>query len=1266
MELRFTQPASETEVPPERGSAVFDFADLLVLQLDPDAYGKALSEGLFQDDNVRGLYARARAVTEAGGSFLRLRLFVAPSAARLQALRWELLHDPETRTPVATSERTLFSRFMISRDWGSVQLRPKSDLHALVAVAAPADVEDYELADVDVDGEVRRVRDSLAVGQGNGGGTDPIAVEILGQHEPLTLDRLAARLLRGNGHSGVDILYLVCHGMLHPDQGPAVLLQDEDGNAAWVEGARLSEAVSEAGPPPRLVVLASCESAGTEDGTTLGGIGSTAEAALGSLLAAAGVPAVVAMQGKISMRTTERAMPVFFRELLRDGQIDRALAAARGAVRDRHDAWMPALYSRLERGCIWQDREGDEKQDAAAEQCPRDVTGVLLRHWPPPELPEQPYPVLLPYTHPDLMAGRGADLARLRRQLRTTVPILGLGAPSGMGKSSLLLGGLVPAMRAERLPVALGRHPQEAGVAGRLLGDLVDSADDVPDDDWLGFVERLAAVADLAGVPPLLILDQFENVLRDEAVEARIRLGVLLAATTRRRPGTDQPLCRWLLAYRIESHGELLAWLGNVLLDAKAADRPGDGIDGLPYDLSGPDRFQGLILTPLATPSPAGDPFVEASRVFQAAIEKPLDHFDYRFAPGHSERLARAFAEARLAQPGAPLGPELQVVLAHLLAQATPDGILTVPADPGELVGEALADHLRRALEAAFPSGSPDSATRRPATRRARALLALRELATATGQRDEGVDAEELATAIGEDGDEILEQLATPLTRLVVLQETPGGLHYVLSHDRMAEVVVGMTEEEGRRGKLLIDAELLRLRRFVALGTALYRSQAPSANDGSAVVATRIPRRHYRSIAEQGEVLLWDEDRRAWWAACRERRRIDRRRATVRTAVALLVLALVTWVTWSQVKRIRQHAALLAQVAEAEPDEALAALAALVDEGAEAQELLALLRRRNAAMDVLERGLGGIPEAERSTVVLRTVEIALPWVWETPDDPVLIANLVWALDYAPARDPPFAERAHALRDQVLAPLRELRPPPPLPDVDDPDWIGVPAGTFLMGSPDGEGYEDEHPRHQVTVSAFRIQRHEVTNAEYRRLWPEHEGEDDLPAAFVSWYQAYSYAAWLGGRLPTEAEWEYAARAGCHYAYCTREGMETTVDAVAWTLRNSRDPESGEAASQPVMWLEPNPWGLYDMLGNVWEWTADWFGEYTDHAQLDPSADPSGGRRVNRGGGFGLQARGSRVANRGGIAPGDGNANQGLRSVLPGGRRPGRPEPLVFDH
>ncbi|MEM7356324.1 MAG: SUMF1/EgtB/PvdO family nonheme iron enzyme, partial [Acidobacteriota bacterium] len=788
---------------------------------------------------------------------------------------------------------------------------------------------------------------------------------------------------------------------------------------------------------------------------------------------------------------------------------------------------------------------------------------VALRTWPAPEIPDQPYPVLLPYRHPKFLAGRDGEISRLRRLLQMPVPILGLSAPSGNGKSSLLIGGLVPKLRAAGVPVALVRHPTEAGLATRLIGDLLHGFEGPADDDPGRFVVGLGEAERLGGSPPVLVLDQFEDVLQQGAARARAALGVLMATSVTRRADSAGPPCRWLVAYRREFFGALREWLGDVLADARAEGAT--AIEALPHDLSSVDRFHGMSLSPLATPSPGvEDPLAESTRVFLAAIEAPLlpsdpaarggatrsgatrsgatrdgptrddrtrdaaapegaageaasvRRFPWSFRPGHAERLARAFAAARLARPDAPLVPELQVVLAHLLAEADAEGRIAVPQDPAPLIDQALDHHLRRALEGAFPAGAATSSTRR-----ARALLALRQLATAVGRRQEGLAASELARAIGHDGEAVLRRLATPLTRLVVPREGPEGLRWVLAHDRMAEAVVRLVEAEGRQGRLLIDAELLGLRRFVTLRTELFRS-------GATWTATLVSRRRFQRIEEHADALLTDGERRAWFDATRAHRQSAYRRWAALAGVALIVLALIGWLAWTQTELLAARRALREQVATGEPTTAFRALAHLAaDLSTEPAELLGLLRQREAPADVLEWGLEGLEEPQRSVAVLRAVELALPWVAEQPEDPVLIGNLVWALDFAPARLPVLADQAAELRRQVLAPLRRQRPPPPRPAADDPQWIDVPAGTFLMGTADDqEGTADERPQHEVSVAAFRMQRHEVTLADYRQFEPGHQPgrAADLPAAYFSWHEAYTYAAWLGGRLPTEAEWE----------------------------------------------------------------------------------------------------------------------------------------------
>jgi SIR2-like domain/CHAT domain len=341
VELRFDSPRDDAEKSPVRGIAALDQQELLALEGAPgNAYGLALARGVFADGGVRGKYGEFKAAIESTADSLRVKLFVDRSAPELHRLRWELLTDPETGQPLATSERLLFSRFGSSSDWRPVRLRAKNDLRALVAVAGPSNLDAYGLAPVDVEGEVVRAREHLK----------GIHVTVAGQDAkaPLTLDQLVDGL-RG----GVDVLYLVCHGGLHPQKGPLLYLEDEEGQVKVVGGDELAQRVGELVERPRLMVLASCESAGSEQVSTGTLVAAGQLVPLAPALAEAGVHAVVAMQGKISFETVKAAMPVFFAELLVDGQIDRALAVARGKVRQRPDSWMPALFMRLKGGRIW-------------------------------------------------------------------------------------------------------------------------------------------------------------------------------------------------------------------------------------------------------------------------------------------------------------------------------------------------------------------------------------------------------------------------------------------------------------------------------------------------------------------------------------------------------------------------------------------------------------------------------------------------------------------------------------------------------------------------------------------------------------------------------------------------------------------------------------------------------------------------------------------------------------------------------------------------
>src|SRR5690606_8419817 len=274
VELAHKDPSSDAQIAPLRGPASFDIPALAQLHLAHQDYGRVLASQLFADREIAQRFVEVERAAEAASMFLRVMISIDPSAQELQALRWELLRHPITGAGLSTSQRVLLSRFMVSRDWRPVKLRARTQLRVLIAVAAPnpGKLERMQLAPVDYHGEVERVRAALA----------GVSVMTLGgPGSPLTLERLIDELRRG-----VDILYLVCHGMFGRSTGaPALILQDQAGEARPVLAEDLAARVAELQQAPRLVVLASCESAGDGQAPLHDGSRSSAQASLAARLA---------------------------------------------------------------------------------------------------------------------------------------------------------------------------------------------------------------------------------------------------------------------------------------------------------------------------------------------------------------------------------------------------------------------------------------------------------------------------------------------------------------------------------------------------------------------------------------------------------------------------------------------------------------------------------------------------------------------------------------------------------------------------------------------------------------------------------------------------------------------------------------------------------------------------------------------------------------------------------------------------------------------
>lgn len=160
------------------------------------------------------------------------------------------------------------------------------------------------------------------------------------------------------------------------------------------------------------------------------------------------------------------------------------------------------------------------------------------------------------------------------------------------------------------------------------------------------------------------------------------------------------------------------------------------------------------------------------------------------------------------------------------------------------------------------------------------------------------------------------------------------------------------------------------------------------------------------------------------------------------------------------------------------------------------------------------------------------------------------------------------------------------------------FVKIPAGVFIMGSAGYSVPPEEKPPHPVELRSFWLEQYEVTNAEFRRYSPDHSGDSDLPVTNVNWFDAKSFCERLGFQLPTEAQWEYAARGGMQTRWSFGDN-ESDLDAFAWYSKNSYHIVHGVGRKRP------NPFGLYDIHGNAWEWVKDRYGVYSE---TDGGDDP----------------------------------------------------------
>ncbi len=330
--------------------------------------------------------------------------------------------------------------------------------------------------------------------------------------------------------------------------------------------------------------------------------------------------------------------------------------------------------------------------------------------------------------------------------------------------------------------------------------------------------------------------------------------------------------------------------------------------------------------------------------------------------------------------------------------------------------------------------------------------------------------------------------------------------------------------------------------------------------------------------------------------------------------------------------------------------------------------------------DAHRRPAAGLLESRRlllgvGGVLGLALGLALAWYWEHPASlaawALLLAGLGWAgADVRPRQigtigppTAPVAPHGRRVRDGPFV------------------MVELAGGTFLMGSPDTDplAKDREKPLHQVQVSALRMGLTPVTRGQWRAVMGDDRGlgGDAHPVTGVSWEDALHFCNrlskqqgyrpcyrrtglwperhwvcdWQAGgyRLPTEAEWEYGCRAGTGTRWSGGDDPESLGDA-AWFKQNSG------GSAHPVAEKGPNPWGLHDLHGNVWEWCWDWYGPYRPDDPIDPRGAAQGRHRVVRGGSFDNSPDFLRSARRGGGLPENRDQILGFRCVRGPVRQP----------
>lgn len=881
-----------------------------------------------------------------------------------------------------------------------------------------------------------------------------------------------------------------------------------------------------------------------------------------------------------------------------------------------------------------------------------------------PVLPVTPCPYrgLEPFEaeHAANYFGRGAMVQKLLDKLAVTNFVAVIG-PSGSGKSSLVRAGLITALREGKLPSskswdcailrpgedplrALAQPLVERMAATMTPVDRLSETRKLADrlrNDALPLGDALAHLHEQPDHPPrlLLLIDQFEETFTlcaDEALRRTFLTALLTAAET-----------AWVMVlFTVRAD-----FFGRILEDEHFGKRVDAGL---------------VNVLPMS----------EAER--RAAIEQPALNASRRFEEGLVQRILDAVAAA----PGEL--PLLEFALTELWERQTPDGLLTHAAYEamGELTG-AIAQRADETLKSF--KADEQAAVRKVFTRLVRVAqpdegakdtkrrIGLDELdATEQPLVRKLADARLLVTGRDEEtGEETVEVAHEALIRnwRELQSWLNGDREFLLWRQRLHTMLANWQASGRDAGALLRGALLTEGRGWLQTRATDLSEQEQNFITASQTAAEQEAQE--REAARQRELTLEREraelerkraEEQAQAAAQVSQRNVYLRIASI-VAFGVAAIAIYFYIVANRNARDadNQKAVAVANAQEADKQKGLAITA---QKTAEANADLANQQLARLAGAKLLQDARELKKAGNVQAALAKFDEAA----KAPDHPdfdlqaekedVLRQNAIQLV-----QEGEKLARNHDLTGAAAKYQAALDLKPPL---DTPIYVRVPAGEFTMGSdPAADQYaqDNEKPQHKVTLREFWMQRTEVSNAQFQEcVAAKQKGDpkgcdapetvhtnkaklDTWPVVNLTWQQAQQYAAWKGGRLPTEAEWEKACR---------------STDARIYPWGNeSPTPELANFNYNEGTWTSvgsyprgASPYGLLDMAGNVWEWTNSKYRDYpyqADDGREEMTGDED---RSLRGGAFGGNADVVRCADRLYDYPGNRNYDVGFRVVSPG--------------